>query len=136
MVLVVLGRPECDHNGRFAVAQAGNVLVIDDAGAGLRATEFAAFAEGRLEFGPVDEVLAHGVQPGMKPALAEEVILAVEPNRAVHVIDPALAAVIARLDRVAVPIAGGEMELRPQGFMVERRGGRPGRWRLGIGRSG
>ena len=124
LVPVVLRRPKGDQHGRFAGGQARDVLVIDDAGAGLRAAEFAALAEGRLEFGPMDEILADGVQPGVPPSLAKDVILAIEPDRAIDIVDPAFVAVVPRLDRVAVPVSSGKMELRPQRFMVERLGGR------------
>ena len=68
----------------------------------------------------MDEILADGMEPAMPPPLAENVILAIEVDRAVYVVDPAFAAVVARLDLAVLPIAGREMELRPQRLVIQR----------------
>ena len=107
--------------------QPGRVLIIHHAGAGLHPAARVFLPEGRRQFGPMNQIAAHRMYPALRPSLGEQMVLAIVINQAVQIIHPALL-LLAGIQPVHRPLAGGKMKLRTQRLVVKR----PGRHRQAL----
>src|SRR5262245_48481773 len=78
--LTAIVEPRPKRNQRrsgFIRRQAGRVVVIDYTGARLHARIELLFPERRFQLSPMNEIVAHGVDPALGPPLGEQMVFVV-----------------------------------------------------------